>query len=57
MMTSRDGMMTSRDSVMTSSSSERTVFSRADLSDLQTVVQYLENRITFYENLYGSKDE
>ena len=34
-----------------------TVFSRADLSDLQTVVQYLENRITFYENLYGKKDE
>ena len=37
--------------------SRQTLFSRADLSDLQTVVQYLENRITFYENLYGNKDE
>ena len=35
----------------------QTVFSRADLSDLQTVVQYLENRITFYENLYGKRNE
>lgn len=35
----------------------QTVFSRVDLSDLQTVVQYLEDRITFYENLYGKRTE
>lgn len=30
----------------------QTVFSKADLSDLQTIVHYLESRITFYEELY-----
>ena len=35
----------------------RTLFSSADLSDLQTVVCYLENRISFYETLYGVREE
>jgi len=33
-----------------------TIFSRADLTDLQHVVRYLENRIGFYESLYGKSE-